>query len=290
MRTLTIKRAKKFVASLGAYKVYLEDPENREIEIAGIPCRKLGVLKNGEEQSSPVDEQSRRVFVIGDKLSKNYCNDYYDLPAGTEDLHLSGSSRFSLTTGNAFVFDNNPSAGNADNRKKNSRIGLIVLIAALLLGALAGRGIASRFLNGSSKDKVFSANGMTVTLTKAFHEEEMANYSNVYSSPKVLVLALKEGFDLAEGLDGLSVSEYAQLAADSNRQAGRKISSVTTVEGIPYFHYDFTNTEEQRTYSYHTFMFKGPDAFWLIQFITTQDQSDELYPDIVKWAKSIRFE
>ena len=50
MRTLTIKRAKSFVACLAKMKVYVEDPTSREIVINNVPCRKLGDLKNGEEK------------------------------------------------------------------------------------------------------------------------------------------------------------------------------------------------------------------------------------------------
>ena len=49
MRNLTIHREKTFVGSLVKLKVYIEDTLVNELEINGIPCRKLGDLKNGEE-------------------------------------------------------------------------------------------------------------------------------------------------------------------------------------------------------------------------------------------------
>ncbi len=42
-----------------------------------------------------------------DALSKNYCNDFYALPEGTEDISLTGRNCFNPGTGNAFRFDNN---------------------------------------------------------------------------------------------------------------------------------------------------------------------------------------
>ena len=71
MRNLTIKREKSFVGSLAKMKVYIEDPTSNEISINDIPCRKIGDLKNGEEKTFQIDEQEVKIYVIGDKLSKN---------------------------------------------------------------------------------------------------------------------------------------------------------------------------------------------------------------------------
>lgn len=80
MRTLTVKRKKKFTASLAKMKVYIEDPQANEITINDTPCRFLGTLKNGEEKSFEISESRAKVFVIADKLSKNFCNDFYEIP------------------------------------------------------------------------------------------------------------------------------------------------------------------------------------------------------------------
>ena len=86
MRNLTIKRTKSFVGCLGKMKVYIEDPLSNEMTINNTPCRKLSVLKNGEEKTFLIDENEAKVFVIADKLSKGFCNEYYNVPAGEEDV------------------------------------------------------------------------------------------------------------------------------------------------------------------------------------------------------------
>ena len=68
MRMLTIKRTKSFIACLAKMKVYIEDSSSTEIVINDVPCRKLGVLKNGEEKQFEIDEKEAKVFVIADKL------------------------------------------------------------------------------------------------------------------------------------------------------------------------------------------------------------------------------
>ena len=138
MRKLTIKRTKTFVACLMKMKVYIEDHSAGEIVINDVPCRKLGDIKNGEEKTFEISESAAKVFVIADKLSKDYCNDFYQLPEGSEDIVLTGKNRFNLANGNAFRFDNNDNAAVAANRKRGSRIGMIVMIVAIVIGAIVG--------------------------------------------------------------------------------------------------------------------------------------------------------
>lgn len=51
MRNLIIKRNKTFVGCATKLKVYIEDSASSEITINGVSCRKLGTIRNGEEQS-----------------------------------------------------------------------------------------------------------------------------------------------------------------------------------------------------------------------------------------------
>ena len=60
MRNLTIKRNKTFVACLAKMKVYIEDASANDLTINGIPCRKLGDLKNGEEKNFSIGENAAK--------------------------------------------------------------------------------------------------------------------------------------------------------------------------------------------------------------------------------------
>ena len=137
MRFLTIKRRKSFVASLGAGHAYIQcDEANSELEICGYHCKKLGDLKNGGTLTCEIGEEKTRVFVIYDKASKDWCNDMYEIEAGSEDVHLSGVAKFGA--GNPFRFDNNPSEEAKALRKKNGRKGSVVMIIAVVVGFLLG--------------------------------------------------------------------------------------------------------------------------------------------------------
>lgn len=138
MRKLTIKRAKTFVACLAKVKVYVEDPTSSKIKINNVPCRKIGDLKNGEEKTFEIGEHAQKVFVIGDKLSKEICNDLYQIPAGEEDITLTGKTHFDPIVGNAFKFDNNDTKEAVFNRNRGKTIGTILLIVSMILGFIIG--------------------------------------------------------------------------------------------------------------------------------------------------------
>ncbi len=138
MRTLTIKRAKSFIACLGVLKVYIEDHNVSELMINNTPCRKLGTLKNGEEKSFEIPDTSAKVYVIADTLSKNYCNDFYQLEESEENVYLSGKCVFNPSAGNPFRFDNNNNPEAHANRKKGNKIGMIILVIAVAVGFVIG--------------------------------------------------------------------------------------------------------------------------------------------------------
>ncbi len=290
MRRLTIKRTKSFVASLIKVQVFIEDPLSNEIAINDVPCRKLGTLKNGEEATFDISENSARVFVICDKLSKNYCNDFYQLEAGTEDIFLSGKSKYNPASGNAFRFDNNDNPEALANRKKGTRKGLIVLILAVVVGAVCG------FLSGYNSDsptsstptpKSFSCEGMSILLTDEFFESDMeSSYTAVYDSENVAVFALKEDFSLIEGAEDYSIEKYGEAVLTNNTLTDTQLNEK---DGLTYFTYEAANPETDIEYSYYSFVFKGTDAFWLIQFATLSEKEEAYSSQIFEWAKTISF-
>lgn len=126
---------------------------------------------------------------------------------------------------------------------------------------------------------------MTITLTDAFRETEVPNYTVAYDSKKVAVFALKEAFTLADGFENYTAEEYAALVIQSNKVA----SEVKTIEGLVRFTYDYTNPETNDTYQYYSFAYKTKDAFWLVQFVVLKENAAEYDQQILQWAKSVSF-
>lgn len=287
MRNLTIKRTKSFVGCLATLKVYIEDPTSNEITINKTACRKIGDLKNGEEKTFQIDEHAAKVFVIADKLSKNYCNEYYQLSDGQEDIFLSGKNKFNPASGNAFRFDNNESEEIITNRKTGTRKGLVVLILAAVVGFVIAYFITSGLFSGKSpKAKTFSSNGVTITLTNEFRKTSAENYTVVYDSKNVAVFVLKEAFILADGFEDNTLEQYADLVKQANHLSS---SETKTVDGLTGFEYDSTNPETNDTYRYFTYVYKTDDAFWTVQFVTPIKNVETYKSEITEWAKSVKF-
>ncbi len=295
MRQLTITRDKSFAACLAKMKIYIEDASANELTIDNTPCRRLGTVKNGESVTFTIGEEATRVYVIADRLSKNLCHDRYDLPAGQEDITLTGRNYFNLASGNAFVFDLNNRPDIAKARHRRMIVGFCVLLAILVVSSLIGSfigGVIGGMLAPSSAPahtsapKTFSSNGMTVTLTDGFRETEAEGFTVAYESRDVAVLALKESFDQAEGFGDLTLREYTDLITYYN---GAENATIRTVGEALSFDREAVHPDTAVTYHYTNYTYKTADAFWLIQFAVNAEDIDTYASLFDEWAASIRF-
>lgn len=291
MRYLTIERKKSFVGCAGVFKVYVEDPEMEEQRINGVPCRKLGTLKNGETARFAIGENAAALFVVSGKLSRNFSSDMIRLPAGSDDLTYTGQSRFSLLTGNAFRFDNIFDEATLKFRNAGRRRGTIVLTASIVVGLIVGiiTGVFVRTTmrnNRETSPKVFSESGMSITLTDAFSRVKNDKFTACYGSRKVALFVLKERFeDLPGGASSLSVAEYGERVAETNGFD----APVLEANGLVWLDRTYTNAENGKTYHYYTTFFKSGDAFWIFEFSTEESDFAAQKANIVTWAKSVRF-
>lgn len=294
MRNLTITRQKRFVACLGTMKVYIEDAQAGDLaikvyakdEATGQPvqkeirCRKLGTLKNGETATFSIGEESARVVVIADKLSKNFCNEYYTIPEGQEDVALTGKNKYNPAAGNPFQFDGVTDEMILQNRKKGTKTGLVVLIIAAIFGFVLGFVLTSGLLSPDGDAKEFSNKGMSITLTDEFTKQNQPNFTVCYGTADVAILALEEKFSLLEGFENYTLPEYGEMVMKSSNIKG----SLKKSNGLNYFEFDANG------YHYYAYVFKETDAFWLIQFAVRAEDVEKYQEQIVTWATSIRFE
>lgn len=287
MRKLTIKRKKSFVASLAKLKVYIEDPAG-ELDITGIKCRLLGTLANGEEKSFYIEENAAKVFVIADKMSRDYCYDCRNLPEGNEDIYLTGKNAFNPATGNAFRFEGGTDEEVAKRHKESKKGGLIVLITAIVIGFTAAWIISSGVTYSKKKatPKDFSYEEMTITLTALFKEEEVEGRT-VFTSNDVAVFVLRENFVAGDiDLSGYTVRGYAELARENNPvMAG---ATYEETDGVPNMVYTYAG-DDGKTYVYFTTFYKSSDAFWIVQYFVNESGYESRKPKFIEWAKTVHF-
>ncbi len=287
MRKLTIKRKKSFVASLAKLKVYIEDPAG-ELDITGIKCRLLGTLANGEEKSFYIEENAAKVFVIADKMSRDYCYDCRNLPEGNEDIYLTGKNAFNPATGNAFRFEGGTDEEIAKRHKESKKGGLIVLITAIVIGLTAGWIIGSGVTYSKKKatPKDFSYEEMTITLTALFKEEEVEGRT-VFTSNDVAVFVLRENFVAGDiDLSGYTVRGYAELARENNPVMADATYEET--DGVPNMVYTYAG-DDGKTYVYFTTFYKSSDAFWIVQYFVNESGYESRKPKFIEWAKTVHF-
>ncbi len=280
MRSLTIKREKRFVACLVPLKVYIEDPYSSDLIINGVTCRNLGVLKNGEEKTFYIDDSAAKVYVIADKLSKSFCNEFYQLPEGRDNITLSGKNVFNLTTGNAFRFDNNDNDVVLKSRIKSSRIGTWVMIAACILGF-----VGAYFLDDALfSKKEFTCDEFSITLSSDFSRITHQDFNITAISDNVEVFVYKDTYTPEEAAT-ITINSYAAWL----RREFIYDSEVKTEDGLVYFTDTSANPKTNEVFFYYCFVYKNKNDFWVIQFATPIDKAEIYGAKILKWAKTVKF-
>lgn len=287
MRNLTIKREKRFAACAVRMKVYIEDSCANDLTINGSACRFLGTLKNGEEATFSVSDAEARVYVIADKLSKDYCNDYYTLPAGTEDVSLTGRNKLDLASGNAFRFDGVEDAGALKNRAKGRNKGAVVLVAAIIIGLILG-GIGGSFLvrsilSSPGKPQEFRVADLRITLTDKFREVEVPQYTGAFESKEVAVFVLQENRGPFDAFGVNTLTDYAKAVQQTNGHT----APIEEDEYFLYYEYSFKNPSTGKEYHYFTMMYKNPVDFYIVQFAVPDEKTEEYRDTVMEWARSV---
>ncbi len=136
-----------------------------------------------------------------------------------------------------------------------------------------------------ANEKVFTSDGMHITLTEGFKEKEMEGYTACYDSPEIAVFTLKETGD---NITTMTVLDYAQLVLSAN--ASKSPKNIETIDGIPSMEYTYTNETTNVEYQYLTFMYKAADAFWLVQFTCKTEDYEADKPYFINWAKTVTFD
>ena len=122
MRKLIIMRKKALSACFAKMSVYVEDSLFGDTVISGVKCRRLGELKNGEVKEYTIDEGRKRVFVLAESVPFDRWNECYNVPAGSDDVYLSGKNNCNPFEGNLFRFDGNDTEEVASRRRRSSLI------------------------------------------------------------------------------------------------------------------------------------------------------------------------
>ena len=145
----------------------------------------------------------------------------------------------------------------------------------------------SLLLSGnSSKEKIFSKAGASITLNESFVEKEYASMTAYYESRLTIVSLLKEEFSslgIADEAQQISLKEYAELLISGNKlEAEIHEGDLTSFE--------YSKSVNGKDFSYFATVFKASDAYWFIQFGCESKNFEAEKPTFEKYAKSVSFE
>jgi|GEM_PF-285432 len=137
------------------------------------------------------------------------------------------------------------------------------------------------------KEKVFSWNGMTITLPDDFVEVD----DHLYSSDKhdVAITCNKTEFTTTGVWKAtMPLEEYADWMSVTvmlNAQLSY-IPEIVTKDGLVYFYWSIPLGGKQ--FSYLTVAYKGDDAFWLFSFVCETRLYSNLFDLFIEWAKTVK--
>lgn len=278
MRNITITRRKTYVGCAMTDKIYVRDAVNPEITINGVPCRKVGQVKNGKSFTVSLGDEEQQIFLIVDKLSKDYCNASITVPAGTEDVEYTGKHHFVFGS-NPFRFDGQEVTA---QQKKQNKKGVLITICAVILGVIIGLVFSSNLFHTVSP-KDFTTGDHSVTLTSEFIKVNNEGFYASYGSASAYVFVRQElKTDFPEDLQDIDLAQYTQLVADTN---GTDLQ-VHQKNGLYCF--DYLATPENDEYYYFAVCHESDNAFWATYFATPSENMETYLPTFLEWARSIQ--
>lgn len=135
------------------------------------------------------------------------------------------------------------------------------------------------------KPKTFTKEGMSITLTTKFNEQNIVTQTAYYVSTDSVVTALKEEFSLVSGFENYSLSKYTDMVISNNLLN----SAVNSREGKDYLWFTYEKAVSGKDFYYLATTFKASDAFWLIQFGCETSDKGEFTETFFGWADSVTF-
>ena len=288
MRNLVIKREKSFVGMFGKYKVYIVDPSSNDLKINKEPCRKLGTLKNGEQAVFQIPDDEVKIYIIADKYSKSFCNEFVRIPAGETDAYLLGKCKCSPFLGNPFRLDGQVNNEIKANRKRARKVATAFYLTCFIIGLIIGFCIGLFSDKALTEPETFETDGMTITLIQEFVEVPYNGFDATYETDDMLVAVTKETKPLSTDLKDITLDEYAELLISSQEEDGIVCSDLLTENGLKYFEYQVADGDG--TYYYRDYVYETQDAFWHITFICSNETSLVAnITSIPEWAHSVTF-
>ena len=153
-----------------------------------------------------------------------------------------------------------------------------LLVCGIVIVAIIGLVIYTKMT------KTFTKQDFKITLTNEFKEDNYKGVNYYFISRNSGISVLKEKFDDLKEIEldsESSLDDYAKAVLSANNREAR----INENKGFYYFTYDDENGNER--YYYMTTLFKGEDAFWLVNFFGKYEDRESLEMDFLRYARTI---
>ena len=283
MRRLTVKREKEYAAHSVKVRLFAEDAAGDTV-IGGASCRLLGEVGNGVIKTFEISDRGGKLFAVADYADGSMCSDFCELPAGQDDVFLSGKGRTMSDGWHAFCFDDfcPPDA----SRGNGSHAWHVFLSASIIVGLTAVIFLSYLASSMHFGAKSFEYREMSITLTQDFSEDSSDGSTAYYISDDVAVFVQRDPFSSTPEVRDYSAEEYAGFIFESAGTGGYRVESD---DGLTYFQYNFTDPESEYTFHYVAYIYKSDNAFWLVTFAVEDYRFEEFAGQISYWAESVEF-
>lgn len=295
MRTLVIQRRKSSFAGLLKMYVYIEDHDNPTAKIAGTPCRMIGKLQNGDTEVLDIPESACRIFVAARKPFGYLSSEVLSLPEGSETIYLTGQNRFDFFTGSPFRFDHIVNEETIRHRTRNTRGGLWVVLAALIIGFIIGTLLGIAVIKKQNEPVVHTNKGLSITLPPSFTctpVEDDDYLTTIFASGNCLITVVKES---RAPTHINSLKAYASAVEQMLTEEGCRIITPARPNNGHYY-IEYRVTEEGVTYRGVMFLYLNVSAhistsyYYRVDITVPTEEYDTYREDFFEWAKTVEVE
>jgi len=126
----------------------------------------------------------------------------------------------------------------------------------------------------------------SIEIPDVFKEVEVEGYAAYFVRDNVYVWAIEDDFINLDGSSEWDISEYANRIHFVNEE--KSPTPISVEEGLTFIEYTVLNESKKITFTYLTVMYKGSDAFWMVQFACDQNIYAEYKPHFISWAKTVK--
>ncbi len=132
--------------------------------------------------------------------------------------------------------------------------------------------------------KVFTVDGMSITLTTAFVEKPMLAQTACYETEDAMITVLK---DRGASFDPeMTLTDYAESVILLNRL--NQVNAFVQNDGnLVYF--TFEQEVLDKDCSFMAFVYQNGETFWMVQFVCETDDAEEMTPVFFEYARSVAF-